>query len=48
VSINEEFKFVLFIRGNDLWSDAFFAFWGKAIIGLIAVVTLALLIDSAV
>lgn len=56
--------FILFVRGDSLWSDAFFAFWleiglipvgadpiiiwDKAITGLIAVVALALLIDSAV
>jgi len=56
--------FVLFIRGEGLWSDAFFAYWyevglipsgvdhlalwSKALTGLIAIVALALLIDSAV
>jgi hypothetical protein len=56
--------FVLFIRGEGLWNDAFFAFWveaglitadadplllwGKVITGLIAVVALGFLIDSAV
>jgi len=56
--------FVLFVRGDGLWNDAFFAFWveaglipadadpmvlwGKVITGLIAVVALGFLIDSAV
>jgi len=56
--------FVLFIRGDDLWNDVFFAFWVEAglipadadplflwsrvITGLIAVVALGFLIDSAV
>jgi len=56
--------FVLFIRGEGLWSDAFFAFlsevglipsgadplalFGQALTGLIAIVALAFLIDSAV
>jgi hypothetical protein len=56
--------FVLFIRGEGLWSDSFFAFWsevglnpggadplalwGQVLTGLIAIVALAFLIDSAV